>query len=182
MKKATREYLAKIAKDKALVPFHGAVDGLASNLAPIVRLFPTWSVTEADGLWCAAFVYYCCREAGFGIPYRPEACKTCHLAGCLGWEEFAIGDPRIEYHQGTEGFVPEAGDIVIYDRVFENKAHDHIGIILEKREHTILAAEGNVNNVSGIVERAIDEHIRAYIRIPDGYQYGAGGSYSDLRR
>ena len=94
----------------AQIPFHGAVDGLESNLAPIVRAFPTWSLREADGLWCAAFVYYCCREAGFGIPYRPGECKTCHLAACLGWEEFALSDPRIEYHKGAEGYVPEAGD------------------------------------------------------------------------
>ena len=170
MKTATREHLAKVAKDLALLPFHGAVDGRESNLAPLVRPFPTWKLAEAEGLWCAAFVYYCCREAGFEIPYRPEACKTCHLAACLGWEEFALGDPRLEYHKGTGPFVPEAGDLVLYDRVFENKEHDHIGIVLEKREHTLLAAEGNVNNVSGIVERAIDGHIRAYIRIPDGYR------------
>ena len=81
MEKATREKLAKIAKDMAQVPFHGDVDGMASNLASIVRLFPTWNLKEADGLWCAAFVYYCCMAAGFEIPYRPEECKTCHLAG-----------------------------------------------------------------------------------------------------
>ena len=130
MEKATREKLAKIAKDMAQVPFHGDVDGMASNL---------------DGLWCAAFVYYCCMAAGFEIPYRPEECKTCHLAACLGWEEFAVGDQRIEYHKGPEGYVPEAGDIVLYDRVFENKEHDHMGIVLDKREGTILVAEGNVN-------------------------------------
>ncbi|MBO4290163.1 MAG: CHAP domain-containing protein [Lachnospiraceae bacterium] len=171
MKKATREKLAKTARELALAPFHGEIDGTASNLAPIVQLFPTWNLKDADGLWCAAFVYYCCTEAGFEIPYRPGECKTCHLAGCLGWEEFAKGDQRIEYHSGAEGHVPEAGDIVLYDRVFENKEHDHMGIVLEKREHTILAAEGNVNNRSGIVERPIDEHIRAFIRIPDGYRY-----------
>ena len=58
MEKTTREKLAKVAKDMAQVPFHGEVDGMASNLAPIVRLFPTWNLKEADGLWCAAFVYY----------------------------------------------------------------------------------------------------------------------------
>ena len=97
MEKATREKLAKIAKDMAQVPFHGDVDGMASNLASIVRLFPAWNLKEADGLWCAAFVYYCCMAAGFGIPYRPDECKTCHLAACFGWEEFAVGDRRIEY-------------------------------------------------------------------------------------
>ncbi len=171
MKTATGEHLAAVAKDLALTPFHGAVDGLESNLTPIVRRFPTWSVGEADGLWCAAFVYHCCREAGFEFPYRPDECKTCHLAGCLGWEEFAIADHRIEYHTADEDFVPLAGDIVIYDRVFENKEHDHMGIVLEKRDHMLLAAEGNVGNRSGLVERSIDEHIRAYIRIPDGYKY-----------
>ena len=63
---------------------------------------------------------------------------------------------------------------MIYDRVFENKEHDHIGIILEKRGNMILSAEGNVNNISGIIERPIDEHIRGYIRIPDGFRYRAG--------
>ena len=46
-----------------------------------------------------------------------------------------------------------------------------MGIVLVKRDRTILAAEGNVNNISGIVERPLDEHIRAFIRIPDGYRY-----------
>ncbi len=170
---ATGKRLAEIAKAMALLPFHGAADGEASNLGPIVRPFPGWTTGEADGLWCAAFVYHCCGEAGFGIPIRPDECKTCHLAGCVAWEEFAAGDPRIVYHKGWEGFVPEAGDIVLYDRVFENREHDHMGIVLETGERTILAAEGNVDNRSGIVERPIDGHIRAFIRLPDGYRYDA---------
>ena len=171
MKKATRKQLAKVAKDAALIPFHGFTKGEGSNLGPIIRPFPKWTLEEADGLWCAAFVYYCCGEAGFEIPIRPRECVTCHLGGCIAWEEFAISDPRIEYHKGTEGFEPEPGDIVLYDRVFENGEHDHIGIVIEKREDAILAAEGNVGNRSCIIERPIDGHIRAYIRIPDGYRY-----------
>ena len=174
MKTATREYLARVAKELALTPFHGKTGGLESNLAPLVKPFPKWTVEQADKLWCAAFVYHCCRAAGFDIQYRPDECYTCNLAGCIAWEEFALGDPRIEYHKGGEGFVPRAGDLVLYDRVFENREHDHIGIVLEKRENTLLAAEGNVGNVSGVVERALDGHIRAYIRIPDGYRYEAG--------
>ena len=167
--KATRKHLAEVAEKAAQIPFHGYIEGKESNLEPIVRFFPKWTLKEADGLWCAAFVYYCCREAGFEIPIRPEECKTCHLAGCIAWEELAQGDARIEYHKGTEDFVPEAGDIVLYDRVFENREHDHIGIVLRNTGNTIIAAEGNLNNISGIIERAKDEHIRAYIRIPDGY-------------
>ena len=46
-----------------------------------------------------------------------------------------------------------------------------MGIILHKQENTILVAEGNIHNMSGIIERPIDKYIRAYIRIPDGYKY-----------
>ena len=179
MEKATRKKLAEIAGKAAQIPFHGYLEGKESNLDPVIRFFPKWTLREADGLWCAAFVYYCCREAGFEIPIRPEACKTCHLAGCVAWEEFAQGDVRIEYRKGEESFVPEAGDIVLYDRVFENREHDHMGIVLQSSGNTILAAEGNLNNVSGIVERPKDEHIRAYIRIPDGY--GQQGLMTDYR-
>lgn len=171
MEKATREYLAKVAEKAAQTPFHGCIEGKESNLDPIIRFFPKWTPGEADGLWCAAFVYYCCREAGFEIPIRPDECKTCHLAGCIAWEEFAQGNVELAYHKGTEGFIPKPGDIVIYDRVFENREHDHMGIVLKNTENTIIAAEGNLNNVSGIIERPKDEHIRGYIRIPDEYKY-----------
>ena len=171
MKQATREQLAQVARNRSLVPFHGAADGQRSNLGSIVHFFPTWSVKEADGVWCAAFVYYCCREAGFTFPIRPKECQTCHLAGCIAWEEWAMGDPRIEYYPRQDGFAPAAGDIVLYDRVFENAKHDHMGIVLENHGHAILAAEGNVNNVSCLMERPLDDHIRAYIRLPDGYRY-----------
>ena len=171
MEKATRAKLAEIAKERAQLPFHGCVEGKDSNIGPIIRFFPKWNLREADGLWCAAFVYYCCREAGFEIPYRPNECITCHLAGCIAWEEFAVSDHRMEYHKGREAFVPEAGDIVIYDRVFINQEHDHMGVVLQRAENAIIAAEGNINNISGIIERPTDEHIRAYIRIPDGYKY-----------
>ena len=171
METGTREKLARAAREKALLPFHGYIDGKRSNLEPIVRHFPKWSPEEADGLWCAAFVFYCCREAGFDIPYYPKECTRCHLAGCPGWEDLALNDPRIEYHKGSEGFEPEAGDIVIYDRVFNGQEHDHMGIVLEYRGNELVAAEGNHNNVSGIVTRPTDEHIRAFIRFPDEYVY-----------
>ena len=171
MDKATRKQLARVAAAMAESPFHGFIDGEASNLEPVIQPFPGWTLEEADGLWCAAFVYYCCVQAGFGLPIRPEECMSCHLGGCIAWEEFALGDPRTEYHKACEGFVPEAGDIVLYDRVFEDREHDHIGIVIERRVNSILAAEGNIGNRSGLIERPKDGHIRAYIRLPDGFDY-----------
>ena len=171
MEKATREYLAKIAEEEAQTPYHGYIGGKTSNLQPVIRFFSKWTPEEADGLWCAAFVYYCCRKAGFEIPVRPVECRSCNLAGCIAWEEFAQGDDRIEYRKGEEDFIPKAGDIVIYDRVFENGEHDHIGIVLQSTGDMIIAAEGNIDNRSGIIRRPLDDHIRGFIRIPDGYRY-----------
>ena len=171
MTKATGKALAAIAEEKAKLPYHGYADGEASNLSEITAFFPKWTPEEADGLWCAAFVYFCCRAAGFEIPIRPKEARTCHLAGCIAWEELALGDDRIEYHKGAEAFDPEPGDIVIYDRVFDGSEHDHMGIVLRDLGDSILAAEGNIHNRSGIIRRQKDAHIRGYIRLPDGYAY-----------
>jgi SAM-dependent methyltransferase len=173
-KMCTRRKLAKFAEVAAQKPFHGYIEKKESNLEPIVALFPKWNIKLADKNWCAAFVYYCCIQAGFQIPYSPNECISCSLAGCGGWEDFAIGDKRIEYHPGSvESFVPEAGDIVIYDRVFINVEHDHIGIVLENKEDFLVVAEGNTfhDNISRVLIRDKDEHIRAYIRIPDHFNY-----------
>ena len=94
------------------------------------------------------------------------------MAGCGGWEDFAINDERIEYHLGSDNtFIPEAGDIVLYDRVFINAEHDHIGIVLENMLDSIMVAEGNNDNISQVLIRDKDEHIRAYIRIPNNFDY-----------
>jgi len=168
---ATKEKLVAVAREQALLPYHGYLDGHASNLQPIIGHFPLWNLREADGLWCAAFVYHCCIEAGFEIPYRPKECVSSNLAGCLAWEEFAFGDPRLTYYKPDALFSPMPGDLVLYDRVFCGVEHDHIGIVLEVYPGVILAAEGNVDNRSGLIRRPLDGHIRAFIRLPDGYRY-----------
>jgi hypothetical protein len=169
---ATRTQLAQTARALALKPYHGYIHHQESNIAPIVAHFPRWNLVEADGLWCAAFVYHCCMEAGFRFPSRPEGCKSGSLAGCSAWEEFAIRDPHILYHKGDD-FSPQPGDIVLYDYVFCQQEHDHIGIVLEADAQHLLAAEGNCppGNVSGLVYRARDKHIRGYIRLPEGFVY-----------
>lgn len=170
----TRIKLAEIAKAAALKPFYGNLQDKGANIQSIVALFPKWNVEQADRNWCAAFVYYCCVEAGFHIPYSPDECISCSLAGCGGWEDFALNDKRIEYHLGNDDtFIPEAGDIVLYDRVFINAEHDHIGILLENKTKSIVVAEGNTfnDNISRVLIREKDEHIRAYIRIPNNFNY-----------
>lgn len=164
-----REYLARIAQTEAMKFYHGDLPGVPSNLQEIVSHFPNWTIEEADGLWCAAFVYHCVKKAGFVLPVRPTNCVAGSLAGCLSWEQLALADPRITYIKGSDpAFLPLRGDIVLFDRVFEDKEHDHMGIVLAVSDTTITTAEGNVNNMSAILERPRDTHIRAVIRMTNG--------------
>ena len=166
---STRKKLAQVAKTKAQRFLHGRVMKTEHNIHEIIELFPKFHIEEADGMWCAAFVYYCCIKAGFKIPIRPKVC-SCNLAGCSAWEELAIADKDIIYASAKDrSFLPSPGDIVLFDRVFIDKEHDHIGIVIERRDESIIVAEGNINNVSGVIERKIDSHVRAYIRLPDNY-------------
>lgn len=164
-----REYLARIAQTEALKFYHGTLPAVPSNLQEIVSHFPNWTIEEADGLWCAAFVYHCVKKAGFVLPVRPTNCAAGSLAGCLSWEQLALADPQITYIKGSDpAFLPLRGDIVLFDRVFEDKEHDHMGIVLAVSDTTITTAEGNVNNMSAIFERPRDMHIRAVIRMTNG--------------
>lgn len=168
---AVASTLANVARELATLPFHGYVDGTESNIGPLVSHFPKWNMRSADGMWCAAFVYHCCISAGFQIPCSPDECITCSLAGCGGWDEFASADPRIGYYRDSNDFSPLPGDIVLFDRIFCNREHDHIGIVLGATATELITAEGNIENRSAIMTRKRDDHIRAYIRIPDHYQY-----------
>ena len=163
--------LANIARIEALKNYHGFVMETESILHDIIKYFPKWTIEEFDGKWCAAFVYHCCISAGLVIPVRPKECVSCNLAGCAAWEEWAMNDNRIAYHRADTSYEPICGDIVIFDNVFCNSEHDHMGIVLENNESYIIVAEGNINNISGILERKKDTHIRAYISIPNNFVY-----------
>ena len=161
----TQNKLATVARQEALKNWHGGAD---SNLSKIIAPFPGWTLGEADGLWCAAFVYHCCIESGMQFPIRPKECGSCNLAGCVAWEEWAQADSRLAYFRDNE---PQPGDLVLFDRVFCNAEHDHIGVVLEIYPDRLITAEGNFGNVSAIVERPRNEHIRAFIRIPEDFIY-----------
>jgi hypothetical protein len=102
------------------------------------------------------------------FPIRPTECITCNLAGCIAWEEWARADGRLEYFRTGS---PAPGDIVLFDRVFCSAEHDHIGIVLEAQPDSLTVAEGNFGNVSAVVKRPRDEHIRAFIRLPEDFIY-----------
>lgn len=163
--------LAETAEKQALAGYHGNTSGENENIDEIIEPFPKMDFSCWDGRWCAAFVYYCCNKAGINFSPRPKECVSCTLAGCKAWEELALSDKRIEYCLPEPDYKPEPGDIVLFDNIFENHEHDHIGIVLKNEGNYIITAEGNVDNRSAVMKRPKDEHIRAYIKLQEDYYY-----------
>ncbi|MGZ9583728.1 CHAP domain-containing protein [Paenibacillus marinisediminis] len=132
--------------------------------------------------WCAAFVYYCCMQAGLLLPIRyPNGIYR--LAGVGAWLEWAqLPETGFFHFDKQNGFTPQRGDIVIYEKLLSDDSHDHIGIVLACDDHEILVAEGNRDNqnYSSVFYRNRWHHILGYIRIDNGYQFDFNGDYNPI--
>lgn len=132
--------------------------------------------------WCAAFVYHCCRQAGFQLPIRyPNGIYR--FAGVGAWLEWAgLSETGFLYYDGHDGFAPQRGDIVIYEKLLSNDPHDHIGIVLACDEKEIVVAEGNRDNqnYSSVFNRDRRHCILGYIRIDNDYTFHFSGDYNPI--
>jgi len=181
--KTKRQKLVKIAENLARKPFHGKLLGLPSNIKPITDHFPDGPRKEFEGKWCAAFVYHCCLQAGFEIPYRYPTKKFGTFAGVGAWLQWAkLRENQFYYSSQNLHFSPQPGDIVVYDNLFNPCPHDHIGIVLAVDTQSLRVAEGNVNNLSIVLSRKRNSHIRGYIRIPDDYQHKPTNHFPPKRK
>ncbi len=149
----------------------------------ICRYWPDASIYKVlKNSWCAAFVYHSCIQAGFLLTIRyPNGSHR--LAGVGAWLEWAqLPDTGFFHHDEQDGFTPQRGDIVIYDKLLSDHPHDHIGIVLAVNEKEILVAEGNRDNknYSSIFHRDRRHCILGYIRIDNNYQYYFSGDYNPL--
>jgi len=171
-----RQQLADIAEMLASRKICGKKSN--QDFMDLIHYYPEASAfNELIHGWCAAFVYHCCIKAGMELPIKsPPA--SCRFAGVGAWYEW--GKAMGYCHFVKDGFIPDRGDIVIYDNIIpaENKPedslwHDHIGVVLDCRPDQLKVAEGNINNknIAGILMREQDKTIGCYLRIPDDYQY-----------
>lgn len=132
--------------------------------------------------WCAAFVYHCCMQAGFQLPIRhPNGCyRLAGVGALLEWAQ--LSETGFFYYDGQNGFTPQRGDIVIYEKLLSDESHDHIGIVLACNDQEILVAEGNRDNhnYSSVFYRDRWHCILGYIRIDDNYQFSFDGDYNPV--
>jgi uncharacterized protein (TIGR02594 family) len=91
---------------------------------------------RADGVpWCAAFVSYCLKEAGYDLPYLLRA------------KSFLKYGKRIE--------TPKPGDLVVFWRGTPGAATGHVGIVEAVTDEEIIVIEGNRGDFPAKVERVV---------------------------
>lgn len=97
--------------------------------------------------WCAAFVTYCCRGAGFAVPDRPEGFWAT-MALVESWKYWAR---RNGTWLSPEQTAPERGDIVCFEWDDGDVSLDHIGVVRGPLtgDSTFPTSEGNRGNRSG---------------------------------
>ncbi len=177
----SKSTLADIAEEFATKQVIGEIGN--EDYMSIIKYYPEKTApSELDHAWCAAFVYHCVTVGGLHLPLRtPNNAKdiaVCRFACVIAWYEWGMADGFCHFEQ--DGFVPERGDIVIYNNIIpteqkhENSTWcDHIGIVLGSDSLSLTVAEGNVDNqnIAGIKTRKRDHTIGGYIRIPADYKF-----------
>ena len=98
--------------------------------------------------WCAAFVTWNCRQAGYVIPDQP--------AGF--WASMALVESWKHWAQATGQYLPKesplvSGDILLFEWNDGDTQLDHIGIYLRSQGNVLKVAEGNKANRSGVFDR-----------------------------
>jgi len=95
--------------------------------------------------WCAGFISYCLKQAGFDIPYYLQA------------KSFLKVGKRVN--------TPKAGDLIIFSR----KGGGHIGIIEQVKDNKIITIEGNLGIFPAKVKRVFykgkPKNLLAYVRL-----------------
>ncbi|MHC4473377.1 MAG: CHAP domain-containing protein [Planctomycetota bacterium] len=113
--------------------------------------------------WCGAFAYYCCLEAGFAIAPEPSEHVNGSLAAVRTWHEWASLPGSGLLVARSDG--AEVGDIILFDRLLEDRPLDHLGIVVGVEPEAIITGEGNVRNRAGIFRRPVDGHVNSFVRL-----------------
>jgi len=159
--------LAAVSEKIALQPICEANSGIGVRLRPVLAPF----LHETGGKrfdWCAAFVHYCCTRAGFNLPARAPGSVRCSFGGVWGWVDWAKLPGNRFYFSGRNAyFLPQRGDLVVFDNLLNQGVCDHMGIVLSVSKVTLRTAEGNIERVSKVMHRPRNRKVRGYIRIPN---------------
>ena len=173
--KPSRAKLVQVAKREAKSEFRGETGMVGSEIERYLSVFrdalnlngstDKFSDKNVGYHWCGAFVYYCCLEAGFSISPKPIPSFRYTLAAVPAWHHWASVNGI--FHSGKKN--AEIGDIALFNCVYDNNPLDHIGIVTDVCLDSILSAEGNNNNRTGLFYRSYD-CIAGFVRLPENVE------------
>jgi len=109
-------------------------------------------VSGSNYAWCAAFVWWCMREAGAADLYY-DGKKTAYVPTLLNWAK----------QNNLVVLQPQPGDWILFDWN-ANASPDHIGVVEEVAADTITTIEGNSDDAVRRVTRPRDKTIQAFVR------------------
>lgn len=165
----TRERLASIAETEASMDLSwtGATSVAERYLKPFrapMQKLGHIGTAPVFYNWCAVFVAYCARQAGYTIPDQPAGHKAT-MALVEMWKAWA--KEQKFWHEVDEA-IPQRGDIVCFEWLDGDKALDHIGIVRQGPGNgiTLQTAEGNRNNRSVNGTRQM-KNVAGIIRLRD---------------
>lgn len=164
---AKREALAEIAEREAAK----GLQWISANSEAEKYLKPLRAPMRALGHigsasvfynWCAAFVTYCAREAGFAIPDQPSGLPAT-VALAETWRKWGQNNGTFSRAAAT---APRRGDIVVFEWKDGDSQIDHIGIVTGYKpgSNVIKTAEGNRGNRSANGTRPLSTVV-GYIRL-----------------
>ena len=167
----TRRRLAWVARHEAARELAGDANMAGPAIEPYLSLFrdalnantatTRYSDTSAGFSWCCAFVFYCCRHAGFVIAPKPVQAHRWTLAAVPAWRNWAESDGTFLLGSST---VPEIGDIAIFNCADIGRPMDHMGIVVATDHGHFESAEGNNANRTGVFRRQPDM-VEGYVRL-----------------
>jgi len=123
-----RETLGNVAE--AFAVKHVAGEKSNHDFMEMLKYYPENDADEFRSGWCCAFVYHCCREAGLDLPLGThKTVRKDHFrwfTSCIAWFEWAQINGII--YNESPNFIPERGDIVIYNNIIpeEHKQEDSL--------------------------------------------------------
>lgn len=88
--------------------------------------------------WCASFVTYCARMAGIDESVLPSS------VNCARWVNLfrSMGC----YHERSDGYVPQKGDLIFFRSAASSKLSTHVGIVRYTYGNTVYTIEGNLHD------------------------------------
>ena len=171
--KSRREKLAEVARREGEMQRRGDANLAGPEIEQYLAVFrealnrncesEQFSDLKVGYRWCAAFVYYCCLEAGFQFPPKPEPEYRYTLAAVPAWHHWAMSGG---FFHPVETATPKPGDIALFNHVDSGEPLDHMGIVVEVRLWSVLCAEGNHQNSTGIFERPLS-CVAGFVRLPE---------------